>query len=96
MVESTVIFSVRICFAEPATLSAGACAFAVFSSTAGVQSAATAEMEINQRKGFFTRARRYATEQPIFQGCRAVHVVARPANHFFRPEPGAMEGSTLL
>jgi len=58
MVESTVILSARIC-AELATLVVGAWAFADFSPIAGIQSNATAEIEIKQRKGVLTGARRY-------------------------------------
>jgi len=56
MVESTVILSARIC-AELATFVAGACAFADLSPIAGIQSAATAEIEIKQRKEVLIRGR---------------------------------------
>jgi hypothetical protein len=56
MVERTVILSARIC-AELATFVVGLCAFAEFSSIAGMQSAATAETEIKQRKGVLIRGR---------------------------------------
>jgi hypothetical protein len=57
MVESTVILSARICAGELAMLSAGAWPFADLGPMAEIQSVATAEIEIKQRKGFFTRAR---------------------------------------
>jgi hypothetical protein len=58
MVESTVILSARIS-AELATLVEGAWPFADFNPIAGIQSAATAEIEIKQRKEVLIRARRY-------------------------------------
>jgi hypothetical protein len=76
MVESTVILSARICAAELATLVAGLSAFSDASPIAAIQSAATAQIEIKQRKGFLTRTRRYVGAKTIFESRAAVHFPA--------------------
>ena len=57
------ILSARICAAELPTLVRGAWAFADFGPIAGIESAATAEIEIKKRKGIITREPRYIVKQ---------------------------------